>query len=149
MSELVKLHLRFHGYHDGQWTDAAVRRYVHDAGPLLTRLHVLTRADSTTRNQAKARRLARAYDALEQRIAELSQQEELARIRPELDGHDIMRILAIPPGPPVGKARDFLLELRITQGEIGKDQATEKLLRWAAEKITPPPADPEPGADDN
>ena len=149
VSELVKLHLRFHGYHDGQWTDAAVRRYVHDAGPLLTRLHVLTRADSTTRNQAKAQRLARAYDALEQRIAELSQQEELARIRPELDGHDIMRILAIPPGPPVGKARDFLLELRITQGEIGKDQATEKLLRWAAEKITPPPADPEPGADDN
>ena len=99
VSRLVELHLRFHGYGEGEWTDSAVRRYVRDAGPLLPRLHVLTRADCTTRNRAKAARLARAYDSLEQRIAELSEQEELARIRPELDGNDIMRILGMPPWP--------------------------------------------------
>ena len=152
VSELVKLHLRFHGYGEGEWTDSAVRRYVRDAGPLLTRLHVLTRADCTTRNQAKAHRLARAYDALEQRIAELSEQEELARIRPELDGDDIMRILGIPPGPQVGKARDYLLELRITRGPIGRQQATQELLGWAAEVgISPPDAEPpgpEPESDE-
>ena len=143
VSELVKLHLRFHGYGEGEWTDSAVRRYVRDAGPLLTRLHVLTRADCTTRNQAKAQRLARAYDALEPRIAELSEQEELARIRPELDGNEIMRILGIPPGPLVGRAYNFLLELRIAEGEIGKERATQELLRWAAgEGISPP--EPEP-----
>jgi len=144
VSELVKLHLRFHGYGEGEWTDSAVRRYVRDAGPLLGRLHVLTRADCTTRNQSRAQRLARAYDALEQRIAELSEQEELGRIRPELDGHEIMRILGIPPGRLVGKAYSFMLELRITEGEIGKDRATQELLRWAAgEGITPP----DPGSD--
>jgi poly(A) polymerase len=147
VSQLVGLHLRFHGYGDGEWTDSAVRRYVRDAGPLLTRLHVLTRADCTTRNQARAQRLARAYDRLEQRIAELSAREELARIRPELDGNDIMRVLGLFPGPLVGRAYDFLLELRITRGPIGREQATQELLRWAeAEGITPPPADPEPGS---
>jgi len=149
VSKLVELHLRFHGYGEGEWTDSAVRRYVRDAGPLLTRLHVLTRADCTTRNPARARRLARAYDALEQRIAELSEQEELARIRPELDGNDIMRILGIPQGPLVGLAYNFLLELRITRGLIGQDQAAQELLGWAAvEGITPPPADPEPESDE-
>jgi poly(A) polymerase len=154
VSELVKLHLRFHGYGEGEWTDSAVRRYVRDAGPLLSRLHVLTRADCTTRNQARARRLARAYDGLEQRIAELSEQEELASIRPELDGNDIMRILGLTQGPLVGQARDFLLELRINRGLIGRDQAAQELLDWAAELgISPPePPDPdesEPGADED
>jgi poly(A) polymerase len=148
VSKLVELHLRFHGYGEGEWTDSAVRRYVRDAGPLLSRLHVLTRADSTTRNQARAKRLARAYDALEQRIAELSEQEELARMRPELDGNDIMRILGLAPGPLVGQAYDFLLELRITRGLIGREQAAQELLGWAAEVgITPPDPerpDPEP-----
>ena len=119
LSRLVELHLRFHGYGEGEWTDSAVRRYVRDAGPLLPRLHVLTRADCTTRNRAKAARLARAYDSLERRIAELSEQEELARIRPELDGNEIMRILGIGPGPVVGRAYDFLLELRIAAGRAG------------------------------
>jgi poly(A) polymerase len=154
VSELVKLHLRFHGYGEGEWTDSAVRRYVRDAGPLLSRLHVLTRADCTTRNQARARRLARAYDGLEQRIAELSEQEELASIRPELDGNDIMGILGLAQGPLVGQARDFLLELRINRGLIGRDQAAQELLDWAAELgISPPePPDPEesePGSDED
>ena len=133
VSRLVELHLRFHGYGGGEWTDSAVRRYVRDAGPLLTRLHVLTRADCTTRNRAKAVRLARAYDGLERRIAELSEQEELARLRPELDGNEIMRILRVRPGPVVGRAYDFLLELRINEGELGRERATQELLRWAAE----------------
>jgi poly(A) polymerase len=139
-SLLVELHLRFHGYGEGAWTDSAVRRYVRDAGPLLTRLHVLTRADCTTRNRAKAERLARAYAALEQRIAELGEQEELASIRPELDGNEIMRILGIPPGPLVGKAYHFLLELRIAEGELGIEQVTQELLRWAAVEGIPAPA---------
>jgi poly(A) polymerase len=143
VSRLVELHLRFHGYGEGEWTDAAVRRYVRDAGPLLSRLHVLTRADCTTRNRAKAVRLARAYDELELRIAELSEQEELARIRPELDGNEIMRVLGVAPGPVVGRARDFLLELRIAQGELGRERVTQELLRWAvAEGIIPSPPDP-------
>ena len=127
------------------WTDAAVRRYVRDAGPLLTRLHVLTRADCTTRNRAKAVRLARAYDGLERRIAELSEQEELARLRPELDGNEIMRILGVPQGPVVGRARNFLLELRINEGELGRERVTQELLRWAAEvegiSVPEPPDD--------
>ncbi len=142
VSRLVELHLRFHGYGEGEWTDSAVRRYVRDAGPLLPRLHVLTRADCTTRNRAKAARLARAYDGLEQRIAELSEREELARIRPELDGNAIMRILGIPPGPAVGKAYDFLLELRISEGELGQQQVTQRLLRWAAEVGIIPSSEP-------
>ena len=149
VSQLVELHLRFHGYGEGEWTDSAVRRYVRDAGPLLTRLHVLTRADCTTRNRARALRLARAYDGLEQRIAELSAQEELASIRPELDGNDIMAILGLAPGPLVGRAYDFLLELRMARGPIGREQATQELLRWAAaEGIAPPPADPDPDPDE-
>jgi poly(A) polymerase len=140
VSRLVELHLRFHGYGEGDWTDSAVRRYVRDAGPLLGRLHVLTRADCTTRNRAKAQRLARAYDGLERRIVELSQQEELARIRPELDGNQIMRILGVPPGPVVGRAYDFLLELRIAEGELGRERVTQELLGWAAsEGIEVPP----------
>ncbi len=140
----MELHLRFHGYGEGEWTDSAVRRYVRDAGPLLPRLHVLTRADCTTRNRAKAARLARAYDGLEERIAELGKQEELARIRPELDGNAIMRILGIGPGPMVGRAHDFLLELRISEGELGLKQVTQRLLRWAAEVgIDVPPSEPD------
>ena len=144
VSRLVELHLRFHGYGEGEWTDSAVRRYVRDAGPLLPRLHVLTRADCTTRNRAKAARLARAYDGLEQRITELSEQEELARLRPELDGNEIMRVLGVPAGPVVGKAREYLLELRITHGELGRDRVTHELLRWAADvgiAVSPPEPD--------
>jgi poly(A) polymerase len=144
VSRLVELHLRFHGYGEGEWTDSAVRRYVRDAGPLLTRLHVLTRADCTTRNRAKALRLARAYENLERRIAELSQQEELARIRPELDGNEIMRILGLAPGPLVGRAYTFLLELRIAEGELGRERATQELLRWAAAEGIDVPPSPEP-----
>jgi poly(A) polymerase len=144
VSRLVELHLRFHGYGEGEWTDSAVRRYVRDAGPLLSRLHVLTRADCTTRNRAKAARLARAYDGLEQRITELSEQEELARIRPELDGNEIMRVLGVAPGPVVGQARDFLLELRITEGELGRERVTQELRRWAvARGIIPSPPGPD------
>ena len=144
VSRLVELHLRFHGYGEGEWTDSAVRRYVRDAGPLLTRLHVLTRADCTTRNQARAQRLARAYDGLEQRIAELGEQEELSRLRPDLDGDDIMGILGLPAGPLVGKAWNFLLELRITRGPIGREQAIQELLGWAALEGIPVPEAPEP-----
>jgi len=132
VSRLVELHLRFHGYSEGEWTDSAVRRYVRDAGPLLSRLHALTRADCTTRNKAKADRLARAYDSLEQRIAELAEQEELDSIRPDLDGVEIMKILGIAPGPLVGKARNYLLELRLEHGPLGQERATQELLAWAA-----------------
>jgi poly(A) polymerase len=143
VSKLVELHLRFHGYGDAGWTDAAVRRYVRDAGPLLPRLHALTRADCTTRNRAKAERLARSYDDLEERIARLSEQEELEKIRPELDGNEIMRILRIPPGRLVGQAREFLLELRIEQGMLGRERATQELLGWAeGEGLSVPPSSP-------
>ena len=148
VSELVKLHLRFHGYGDAGWTDSAVRRYVRDAGPLLTRLNALTRADCTTRNRAKADRLARAYDDLEERITRLSEEEELAQLRPELNGNDIMRILGIPGGPLVGKAYNYLLELRIEQGLVGPERATQELLRWAeAEGLSVPPTEPGGGED--
>lgn len=130
VSTLVELHLRFHGYGTGEWTDAAVRRYVRDAGPLLTRLHKLTRADCTTRNKKRAMALQRSYDGLEARIAELAAQEELAAIRPDLDGAEIMRILGISPGPVVGQAYDFLLNLRLDRGPLDKDAATEALLAW-------------------
>jgi poly(A) polymerase len=132
VSTLVELHLRFHGYGEGEWTDSAVRRYVRDAGPLLDRLHVLTRADCTTRNARKAERLARAYDSLEERIAELREQEELDKIRPDLDGNEIMRLLDLRPGPLVGKAYNYMLELRMTEGELGREHAVQELLRWAA-----------------
>jgi poly(A) polymerase len=143
VSRLVELHLRFHGYGDGEWTDSAVRRYVTDAGPLLSRLHALTRADCTTRNQAKAKRLARAYDALEERIARLAEQEELAAIRPDLDGNDIMAVLGIPPGPLVGRAYAYLLELRLEHGPLGRDRAAAELRAWAAAAgLDVPPAPP-------
>ena len=132
VARLIELHLRFHGYGDGEWTDSAVRRYVTDAGPLLTRLHALTRADSTTRNKAKARRLARAYDDLEDKIAVLAEQEELASIRPDLDGNEIMELLGIQRGPLVGRARKHLLELRLEHGPLGRERAVQELLAWAA-----------------
>jgi poly(A) polymerase len=145
VSRLVELHLRFHGYGTGEWTDSAVRRYVRDAGPLLTRLHALTRADCTTRNQAKAQRLARSYDSLEERIAALAEREELDSIRPDLDGHEIMRILGISPGPQVGKAYAHLLELRLEHGPLGAERATQELLAWAAaEGLGGPEAPPKP-----
>lgn len=130
VSQLVFLHLRFHGYGSGEWTDSAVRRYVRDAGPLLTHLHLLTRADCTTRNKKKAESLAKTYDQLEERIALLMEQEELDKIRPDLSGEEIMQILAIKPSPAVGKAYDFLLELRLEKGPIGKEAATAELLTW-------------------
>lgn len=132
VSRLVELHLRFHGYGEGQWTDSAVRRYVRDAGDLLPWLHVLTRADCTTRNRRKAERLRRSYDDLEERIARLSEEEELASIRPDLDGNQIMEILGIPAGPQVGTAYRFLLELRLDNGPMSYEQARDALLEWAA-----------------
>ncbi|MBC7723428.1 MAG: CCA tRNA nucleotidyltransferase [Burkholderiaceae bacterium] len=131
-SRLIELHLRFFGYTEGAWTDSAVRRYVRDAGPLLDRLHILVRADVTTRNRRKADRLAFAYDNLEQRIAALSEEEELAAIRPDLDGGQIMAILGIPAGPGVGDAYRFLLELRLDEGSLSKEEATARLTAWWA-----------------
>jgi poly(A) polymerase len=133
VSQLVFLHLRFHGYGDGAWTDSAVRRYVRDAGELLTHLHVLTRADCTTRNRKKAENLATHYDGLENRIAQLMEQEELLKIRPDLDGHAIMKLLGIPAGPKIGKAYDFLLELRLEHGPLGEERAEAELRKWWAE----------------
>ena len=129
---LIELHLRFHGYGDGKWTDSAVRRYVRDAEEQLIRLHKLTRADCTTRNDAKAEKLRNAYNDLEQRIVELSKQEELKSMRPELDGAEIMKVLNIKPGPEVGKAYQFLLDLRLDKGIIGIEKATEELKTWWA-----------------
>jgi poly(A) polymerase len=143
VATLIGLHLRFHGYGSGEWTDSAVRRYVTDAGPLLARLHALTRADCTTRNKAKAQRLAASYDALERRIAELAEQEELAMLRPDLDGHEIIALLEIAPGPMVGRAYKHLLELRIEHGPLGHDRAVQELLRWAAEAGLVVPEGPE------
>ncbi|MGK2874018.1 MAG: CCA tRNA nucleotidyltransferase [Nocardioides sp.] len=128
VSQLVEQHLRFHGY--GDWTDSAVRRYVRDAGDQLDRLHILTRADCTTRNRRKAERLARTYDELEQRIAELSASEELAAMRPALDGNQIMEILSVAPGREVGEAYRFLLELRMDQGELSAEDAAQRLRAW-------------------
>ncbi len=132
VSRLVELHLRFHGYGSGEWTDSAVRRYVRDAGDQLERLHILTRADCTTRNQRKADRLRRTYDALEERIGRLSQEEELAAIRPDLDGNQIMEILGIGPGREVGAAYSFLLELRMDEGPKSPEQAEAALRAWWA-----------------
>ena len=134
VSQLVFLHLRFHGYGSGEWTDSAVRRYVRDAGELLTHLHLLTRADCTTRNKKKAEGLARTYDQLEERIQLLMQQEELNKIRPELSGEQIMEILGIKPSPTVGKAYDFLLELRLEHGPLGEEKAKQALLTWWREQ---------------
>ena len=134
VARLVELHLRFHGYGDGQWTDSAVRRYVTDAGPLLERLHRLTRADCTTRNQRKAARLRRAYDDLEERIVELQEQEELDRVRPELDGHQIAQVLGIDPGPVLGEAYRYLLQVRLDEGPIGEEVAADRLRAWWSER---------------
>ena len=134
VARLVELHLRFHGYGTGEWTDSAVRRYVTDAGPLLPRLHLLTRSDSTTRNARKAQRLARTYDELEARIEQLKAAEELAAVRPELDGNEIGEILGVPPGRVIGDAYRFLLAVRLDAGLIGKDAARERLLAWWAER---------------
>jgi poly(A) polymerase len=130
VAKLVELHLRFHGYGSGEWTDSAVRRYVRDAGDQLERLHVLTRADCTTRNRRKAERLRRTYDDLEERIARLAEEEELASIRPDLDGNQIMETLGIGPGREVGEAYKFLLELRMDNGPMTEDAARKALLSW-------------------
>lgn len=130
VSRLVELHLRFHGYSGGEWTDSAVRRYVRDAGPLLPRLHKLTRADSTTRNRRKAAALQRSYDSLERRIDELAEQEEIAAIRPDLDGTQIMEILGLQPGPQVGRAYRHMLEVRMDSGPLDYDDAVAELTRW-------------------
>jgi poly(A) polymerase len=130
VSRLVELHLRFHGYGSGEWTDSAVRRYVRDAGDQLERLHVLTRADCTTRNRRKAERLRRTYDDLEARIERLGEEEELASIRPDLDGNQIMELLGIGPGREVGEAYRYLLELRMDQGPMSPEDAKAALLAW-------------------
>jgi poly(A) polymerase len=127
---LTALHLRFHGYGDGEWTDSAVRRYVRDSGDLLVHLHVLTRADCTTRNVRKAERLASAYESLEARIARLMEAEELNKIRPDLDGAAVMQLLNLKPSATVGKALDFLLELRLERGPLSEEEATKELLAW-------------------
>jgi len=131
---LTALHLRFHGYGEGEWTDSAVRRYVRDAGELITQLHVLTRADCTTRNKTKAARLSATYDSLEKRIEVLMEQEELSKIRPDLDGAQVMQLLNLKPSREVGEAMDFLMELRLEQGPIGVDAATQALLKWWASR---------------
>jgi poly(A) polymerase len=130
VQRLVFLHLRFHGYGDGAWTDSAVRRYVRDAGDLLDELNELTRCDCTTRNERKARLLAARMDDLEARIAALREQEELDAIRPDLDGNDVMDILGLAPGPEVGEAIRFLLDIRLEEGPIGKDAAEARLRDW-------------------
>jgi poly(A) polymerase len=132
VARLTELHLRFHGYGDGQWTDSAVRRYVTDAGPLLERLHRLTRSDCTTRNRRKADRLRAAYDDLERRIADLRERESLASIRPDLDGEQIMAVLGVPPGRVVGEAYRFLLELRMESGPLPTEAAEAALREWWA-----------------
>ena len=130
VAKLVFLHLRFHGYGNGEWTDSAVRRYVRDAEDLLIHLHLLTRADCTTRNKKKAESLARIYDQLEERIVQLMEQEELNKIRPDIDGDEIMKILGVKPSPVVGEAYNYLLELRLEQGPLGVEKATQELLTW-------------------
>jgi poly(A) polymerase len=130
VAKLIELHLRFFGYSDQQWSDSAVRRYVRDAEDQLLRLHALTRADVTTRNRRKADRLAHAYDDLEQRIEVLQEQEELDSLRPELDGAAIMELLNLRPGPEVGQAYKYLMEIRLDEGEIGRAEAEKRLLSW-------------------
>ena len=130
ISQLVYLHLRFHGYGDGKWTDSAVRRYVTDAGPLLPQLHKLVRADCTTRNKRRAARLQANYDDLEARIAELVAKEDLQRVRPDLDGNEIMELLGIPAGPQVGEAWRYLKELRLDRGPLTREEATTELMSW-------------------
>jgi poly(A) polymerase len=134
VQRLVFLHLRFHGYRDDVWTDAAVRRYARDAGPLLDELNELTRSDCTTRNERKARMLAARMDALEARIAELREREELSAIRPDIDGNRVMELLGVGPGPVVGEALAMLLEARLDEGPLGEEEAERRLLAWWAER---------------
>jgi poly(A) polymerase len=134
VTKLVSLHLRFYGYGRGEWTDSAVRRYVTDAGEQLPRLHNLTRSDCTTRNRRKAAQLAADYDALEARIERLREEEDLARVRPDLDGNAIMKLLGVPPGPIVGKAWRHLKELRLERGPLSREEAERELRRWAADQ---------------
>jgi poly(A) polymerase len=134
VSKLVELHLRFHGYGTGEWSDSAVRRYVRDSGDQLTRLHKLTRADSTTRNKRRAAALQQAYDSLEERIAVLAEEEELDALRPDLDGAQIMSILGLAPGPVVGEAYRYLMELRLDRGPLSEQQATDALRQWWASR---------------
>ena len=135
VARLIELHLRFFGYTEGAWTDSAVRRYVRDAGDQLERLHILTRADVTTRNRRRADRLGFAYDDLEQRIAALNEQEELGAVRPDLDGEQIMAVLGVKPGREVGEAYRYLLEQRLDDGPLGEEEATRRLVRWWAERV--------------
>ncbi len=139
VSTLVFLHLRFHGFGRGEWTDSAVRRYVTDAGPLLPRLHKLVRSDCTTRNRRRAAILASTYDALEERIAVLQEKEDLARVRPDLDGNEIMQLLGVSPGPLVGRAWQHLKELRLNHGPLDRTQAEAELRRWAVSQGIEPP----------
>jgi poly(A) polymerase len=132
VAKLTELHLRFHGYGTGEWTDSAVRRYVRDAGDQITRLHKLTRADCTTRNRKRALALQAAYDSLEERIEVLAAQEQLDAIRPDIDGNRIMEILGIAPGREVGAAYNFMLELRLDRGPLGEDEAERELRAWWA-----------------
>lgn len=134
VARLVELHMRFYGYGEAGWTDSAVRRYVRDAGDQLERLHRLTRSDVTTRNRRKAQRLEFAYDDLERRVSALAEQEEMEAIRPDLDGQQIMQILGIPPGPAVGQAYSFLLELRLDEGSLGPEEAEKRLRMWWAQQ---------------
>ncbi len=134
VAKLVELHLRFHGFGRGEWSDAAVRRYATDAGPLLERLHVLVRSDCTTRNKRKAAALSYSYDRLEERIAALRQQEELDRIRPDLNGNEIGQVLGVPPGPVIGRAYKFLLDVRMNEGPLDPEQARKRLREWAREQ---------------
>jgi poly(A) polymerase len=133
VSEMIRLHHRFHTYRLG-WTDSAIRRYVRDAGPLLGRVNDLVRADCTTRNAAKARRLAERMDELEERIADLAEREEMEKIRPDLDGKEVMDFLGLEPGREVGRALAFLLELRLEHGPLGTETAYERLREWALEQ---------------
>src|SRR5215468_1212869 len=135
--ELVLRHLRFYGYGRGEWTDSAVRRYVTDAGPLLPRLHKLTRSDCTTRNRRKAAQLAADYRSLEERIARIAAEEDLARVRPDLDGNAIMELLGLTPGPLVGEAWRYLKELRLDRGPLEHDDAVAALYDWAARRGLP------------
>jgi poly(A) polymerase len=131
----VSLHLRFYGYGRGEWTDSAVRRYVTDAEDQLARLHKLTRSDCTTRNRRKAQQLASDYDALEERIERIKAEEDLARVRPDLDGNAIMELLGVPPGPIVGRAWNHLKELRLERGPLSQEEAERELRRWADENL--------------
>jgi len=145
LAELIALHLRFYGYGRGEWTDSAVRRYVTDAGPYLERLHKLVRSDCTTRNKRKASRLSADYDALEERIDRIAAEEDLAKVRPDLDGNEIMRLLNLPPGRHIGEAWKHLKELRLERGPLSREEAEAELFAWARANGLTPADGPESG----